>query len=230
MAGLILYCDSKTFLKKFIYDEIMDDFHFISVSDCIKVENNNTRNVTRMKSLMPPTEACNKCSAGNANGYYEEYMKHLTSPDIFPSILSIVNAYIKNLKIVFVCADDEDKDYGYFQIIQMYLKDVFGIKSYYYNYYRKNKEECLKLPENMDEVIKTYYEGVEWSKTHKSERKIKQERALVKEQLEEELKEMSSKELRKMCKENDVYYEKDMSKKELRKALIKKALKKLNLK
>ena len=60
MAGLILYCDSKTFLKKFIYDEIMDEFHFISVSDCIKVENNNTRNVTRMKSLMPPTEACNK--------------------------------------------------------------------------------------------------------------------------------------------------------------------------
>ena len=33
-----------------------------------------------------------------------------------------------------------------------------------------------------------------------------------------------------MCKDNDVYYEKDMSKKELRKALIKKALKKLNLK
>lgn len=230
MAGLILYCDSKTFLKKFIYEEIMDDYQFLSVSKTIKVEKNNSRNVTKMSSLMPPTEACNKCAGGNANGYYEEYMKHLASPDIFPSILAIVNAYIKNIKIVLVCGDDEDNDYGYFQIIKMYLNEVFGIKSYEYSYYRKNKEECLKLPKNMDDIIKTYYEGVEWAKTHKSERKIKQEREMVKDQLEEELKEMSSKELRKMCKENNVYYEKDMSKKELRKALIKKALKKLNLK
>lgn len=230
MAGLILYCDSKTFLKKFIYEEIMDDYQFLSVSKTIKVEKNNFRNVTKMTSLMPPTEACNKCVGGNANGYYEDYMQHLASPDIFPSVLAIVNAYLKNIKMVLVCADDEDKDFGYFQLFGMYLKEVFGIKSYDYSYYRKNKKECEKLPDNLDDIYKTYYEGVEWAKTHKSETKIKQEREIVKEKLDEELREMSSKELRKLCKENDVYYEKDMSKKELRKALIKKALKKLNLK
>ena len=96
-----------------------------------------------------------------------------------------------------------------------------------YDEYLDDKKDCLKQPDNMDNIIKNFYDAVEWSKTHKSDKQIKEECEKTKKQLEEELKDLSSKDLKKICKELDLVYDKSLTKKQIRKQIIKKVCKKI---
>lgn len=234
MVGLLLAVDSKEFVSHFIYEEILEDYHFISVSEAISIANEKSvamSKVSMVKSLFPPTELINLNVNNNITDYYNAYMRYLASPDIFPSILTIVRALLNNVNIVLVYSDDDLQSAGDFtQLIGMYIENTFGLKLYNYKFYKDNKEECIKQPSNMDDIMKNFYEAVDWARSHKSEKQIKNEKERVKGELEEQLKEMSSKELKKICKELDIIYDKSLSKKQIRKAIIKKVLKRIDKK
>lgn len=234
MVGLLLSVDSKEFVSHFIYDEILEDYYFISVSEAISIANEKSVAMSRVscaKSLFPPPELINLNVNNNTTDYYNAYMRYLASPDIFPTLLTIVRALLNNMNVVLVYSDDDLQSAGDFtQLIGMYIENTFGLKLYDYKFYKDNKEECSKQPSNMDDIMKNFYEAVDWAKTHKSEKQIKKEKERVKEELEEQLKEMSSKELKKICKEVDVIYDKSLSKKQIRKAIIKKVLKRIEKK
>lgn len=232
MVGSLLYVDSKTFIEKFIHDEIVGDYYYVSVSEAITLSNTQntaSNRVSRLKSLAPPTQLVNININGDADSYYKSYMKYLASPEIFPSIVTLVRGCLSGMKIVLVYSDDDVTTSGdYCQLIGMYIKNTFGLNMYNYNYYREHKSECMKQPENMDDIIKNFYNAVDWAKTHKSEKQIKEAKTKTKEQLKSELKEMNSKELKRICKELDIVYDKSISKKEIRKMIIKKVLKRID--
>ena len=125
------------------------------------------------------------------------------------------------------CEFTIDKDLKILYLLSQYILDTFGITVFPYDYYRKHKKECRKVQDNLDDVYKVYESAVEWAKSHKSEGQLEREQNKTKERLQEELKEMDSKELKKICKELDIIYDKSMSKKEIRKAIIKKVLKRM---
>lgn len=234
MVGLLLAVDSKEFVSHFIYEEILEDYHFISVSEAISIANEKSiamSKVSMLKSLFPPPELINLNVNNNITDYYNAYMRYLASPDIFPSILAIVRALLNNINIVLVYSDDDLQSAGDFtQLIGMYIENTFGLKLYNYKFYKDNKKECAKQPSNMDDIMKNFYAAVDWARTHKSEKQIKNEKERVKGELEEQLKELSSKELKKICKELDIIYDKSLSKKQIRKSIIKKVLKRMNKK
>lgn len=231
MVGLLLAVDSKTFIKKFIEKEILEDFHYVSISEAITVTDSNSsaRNrVSYVKSLCPPTQLVNLNVNGDVTGYYNAYMNYLASPEIFPLVLTIVRGMLNNMNIVLVYSDDDVDSAGeFYQLIGMYIENTFGLKLHKYEDYLKDKKECLKQPDNMDDIMKNFYEAVEWSKHHKSEKQIKEEVVKTKKQLEDELKDMSSKDLKKICKELDLIYDKSLSKKQIRKQIIKKVCKRI---
>lgn len=231
MVGLLLAVDSKTFIKKFLKDEILEDFYYVSISEAITVTDSNSsaRNrVSYAKSLFPPTKLVNLNVNGDVTGYYNAYMRYLASPEIFPLILTIIRGLLNNMNIVLVYSDDDVDSAGeFYQIIGMYIENTFGLKLHKYSDYLDDKKGCLKQPDNMDDIMKNFYLGVEWSNTHRSKKQIEEEVDKTKKELEKELKEMSSKELKKICKELDVVYDKSLSKKQIRKTIVKKYLKKI---
>jgi len=231
MVGLLLAVDSKTFIKKFIEKEILEDYHYVSISESITVTDSNSsvkNRVSFVKSLYPPTQLVNLNINGDVTGYYNAYVNYLASPEIFPLILTIVRGLLNGMNIVLVFSDDDlDSAGDFYRIIGVYIEETFGLKLHTYDEYLDDKKGCLKQPEDMDNIIKNFYDAVEWSKTHKSDKQIKEECEKTKKQLEEELKDLSSKDLKKICKELDLVYDKSLTKKQIRKQIIKKVCKRI---
>lgn len=230
MPGVIIRIDSAQFLKKFIYEELVSEFYYVVVSDVIKIADPNSRATSRismLSSLAPTTDLRALLCNTNMTQFCNEYMRYLASPEIFPSIVTLVKAYLTGLDIVLINSDDEENDTKCLQLIGDYIKNIFDIDVYSYEYYYNHKKECRKTPDNLDDIIKVYEGAVEWTKTHRSEKQIKTQETKTKEELNEELKEMSSKELKKICKELDIVYDSSINKKELRKLIIKKVIKRM---
>lgn len=230
MPGVMISIDSKQFIEDFIHEEIMNEYYYVIISEMIKISDGDSiakSQISILKSLIPATKIrCLKIN-GNMSDYCNAYMKYLASPEIFPTIVTLVKAYLSGLNLVLICSDDEEKDLKILYLISQYILDTFGITVSPYDYYRKHKKECRKVPDNLDDIIKVYESAVEWARTHKGEGQLAREQNKTKERLQEELKEMNSKELKKICKELDIVYDKSMSKKEIRKAIIKKVLKRM---
>lgn len=230
MPGVIISVDSKQFIEYFIHEEIMNDYYFVVISDMIKISDGDSiakSKISILRSLIPATKVRGKKINENMTEYCNAYMRYLASPEIFPSIVTLVKAYLSGLNIVLICSDDEEKEMKILYLLSQYILDTFGITVFPYDYFRKHKKECMKIQDNLDDVIKVYESAVEWAKTHKGEGQLEREQNRTKEKLQEELKEMDSKELKKICKELDIVYDKSMSKKEIRKAIIKKVLKRM---
>ena len=105
MVGLLLAVDSKTFIKKFIEKEILEDYHFVSISESITVTDSNSlakNRVSFVKSLYPPTQLVNLNINGDVTGYYNAYINYLASPEIFPLVLTIVRGMLNGMNIVLV--------------------------------------------------------------------------------------------------------------------------------
>lgn len=230
MPGVMISIDSKQFIEDFINEEIMNEYYYVIISEMIKISDGDSiakSQISILKSLIPATKIRSLKINGNMSDYCNAYMKYLASPEIFPTIVTLVKAYLSGLNLVLICSDDEEKDLKILYLISQYILDTFGITVSPYDYYRKHKKECRKVPDNLDDIIKVYEGAVEWARTHKGEGQLVREQNKTKERLQEELKEMNSKELKKICKELDIVYDKSMSKKEIRKAIIKKVLKRM---
>ncbi len=230
MPGMMISVDSKQFIEDFINEEIVSEYYYVIVSDMIKISDGDSiakSKISILRSLIPPTKVRGRKINENMTEYCNAYMRYLASPEIFPSIVTLVKAYLNGLNIVLICSDDEEKDLKILYLLSQYILDTFGITVFPYDYYRKHKKECRKVQDNLDDVYKVYESAVEWAKSHKSEGQLEREQNKTKERLQEELKEMDSKELKKICKELDIIYDKSMSKKEIRKAIIKKVLKRM---
>lgn len=230
MPGIMISVDSKEFIEKFINEEIVSDYYYLIISDMIKISDGDSMakaKISLLRSLIPSTKIRSRKINDNMTEYCNAYMQYLASPEIFPTIVTMIKAYLNGMDIVLICSDDEEKDMKILYLISQYVLDTFGITIYPYDYYRKHKKECRKIPENLDDIIKVYEGAVEWAKSHKSEKQLEREQNETKEKLNEELKDMSSKDLKKICKELDIIYDKSMSKKEVRKAIIKKVLKRM---
>ena len=230
MPGIILTVDSKEFIEKFIYEEVVGEYYYLIISEMITISDPNSISQSRisiLKSLLPSTKIKGVKINDDMTAFCNAYMQYLASPEIFPSLVTIIKAYLKGMNLVLICSDDEEKDMKILYLISQYILNTFGVTVYPYDYYRKNKMKCRQIPDNLDDVIKVFDRAVEWAKTHKSEKQLLREQTETKEKLQEELKEMSSKELKKLCKELDIIYDKSMSKKEIRKSIIKKILKRM---
>jgi hypothetical protein len=228
MPGTIITVDSKMFIEKFIREEIMTDYQYLVISDAIKIADTNSIHKGRisiLRSLMPTTKIRSLICNSGMTEYCNAYLQYLASPEIFPTMVTMVKAYLGGLDIVLICSDDEEKEMQILYIISQYLLNTFGVTAVTYDYYRKNKQKCRQIPDNLDDIYKVFEKAVEWAKTHRSEKQLRSEEEGMKDKLHEELKEMSSKELKKLCKELDIIYDKSMSKKEVRKAIIKKIIK-----
>jgi len=230
MPGVMISIDSKQFIEDFINEEVVSEYYYIIISDMIKISDGDSiakSRISILRSLIPATKVRGRKINENMTEYCNAYMRYLASPEIFPTIVTLVKAYLSGLDLVLICSDDEEKDMKILYLISQYILDTFGITVFSYDYFRKHKKQCKKIPENLDDVIKVYESAVEWAKTHKGEEQLIREQNATKEKLREELKEMDSKELKKICKELDIVYDKSMSKKEIRKSIIKKVLKRM---
>ena len=146
MPGTIITVDSKTFIEKFIREEVMTDYQYLVISDAIKIADTNSIHKGRisiLRSLMPTTKI-RSLTCNSMTEYCNAYLQYLASPEIFPTMVTMVKAYLGGLDLVLICADDEEKEMKSKrkQIQEKLIK--FATRIPVFMYLTDYRERCLK--------------------------------------------------------------------------------------
>lgn len=120
----------------------------VNISDIIKSEMVPERfDVYNYKVIIPtPTILNIYFSKGLTEDYRQEYLTHLSKPDVLFFINEVIYyAWAYNRDLIFFCADDE-KEFEYMRILGEFIESLYGISMISYKKYKKDKKhsECTK--------------------------------------------------------------------------------------
>ena len=206
---MIYYMHSKTFFEEFLNNESDRDIldaQYVCVSTHIRRRDTNMENIICLNgTLYPGATVLNR---GTFEDMREAYHEQL-SEEALPLLAELIRGSIEdNLNIIFICTKKEWK-LKYMKWLVEYIMMEFEYPVYNYRKYINNcplfiydREKVLKRVKSItDEARKKLFE---------TQRKSKNGRKRIL----HEYKSMSKKELKKICIEEDLYYD-SMTKQEM---------------
>ena len=206
---MIYFMHSKTFFEEFINNESDRDIlkaQYVCVSTHIRRRDTDIDNVICLNNtLYPGTNVLNRGSFEDMRDAYHEQLRD----EAMTLLAELIRGSIEeDLNIIFLCTKKEWK-LKYLKWLAEFIIMEFDYPIYSYSKYIKG---CPLLKYDKDDILKRVKRISE--KAHKKlfeqQRKTKQGRKRI----IHEYKSMDKSELKKICKEQDVYY-KGMSKQEM---------------
>ena len=207
---MIYYMHSKTFFEHFLDNESDRDIlnaQYICVSTHIRRKDTKMENIICLKSILyPDTSVFNK---GSFEDMRDEYHEQLSNDDATTLIAELIRGSIEdNLNIVLICTKSEWK-LKYLKWLAEYIMLEFDYPVYNYLKYIQG---CPLLKYDREKVLKSVKPITESAqkKLFNEERKSKKgQKRII-----ENYRSMSKKELKKICIDEDLYYD-GMSKQEM---------------
>ena len=203
--------DGKTFQKVFAKKEDPDKIlksKFLIVSSRIRNLDKFRKNVIKANHILLPDNRLQADLGIYDNSFFErEYRKTLRSAKGFLSSL-VYNSLIKNKTIILLCSENEWTGLGHLQLIAQYIEDEFHYPVYNYRKYKKGKEKIRSF--DRDEVIQLCLKQQKEDRITYVDKKMRTDSGK-----KELLKELSTKEMKRMLINSDLYV-KGMGKKQMK--------------
>ena len=206
---MVYYMHSETFFEEFLNNESDRDIlkaQYVCVSTHIRRRDTDIENVICLnKTLYPGSQVFNRGTFDDMRDAYHEQL----NDEALSLIAELIRGSIENnLNIIFICTKKEWK-LKYLKWLAEFIIMEFDYPAYNYHKYINNcplfiydKEKVLKRVKSItDDARKKLFE--EQRKSKNGRKRIIQE-----------YKSMSKKELKKICIEEELYYE-GMSKQEM---------------
>lgn len=206
---MIYYMHSKTFFEEFLNNESDRDIlkaQYVCVSTHIRRRDTDVDNVVCLnKTLYPGSQVLNKGTFEDMRDVYHDQLNE----EALPLIAELIRGSIEeDLNIIFLCTKKEWK-LKYLKWLAEFIMMEFDYPVYDY---RKYIQGCPLMKYDKDKVLKSVKAISETArkKLFEEQRKTKQGRKMI----VQEYKSMDKKELKKICKEEGLYYD-GMSKQEM---------------
>lgn len=203
----IIRMTSDEFIKKFIKKEDYKKYNFLLVSDDISTDK-SFGNVYSLKALLPPPNIMSVyINEGYSSKYRDKYFNYLSNPRVEGLLTVIVKLVVVDKSdVVLLCSKNED-EFKYVSMICEYIEAMYHVKSCTYKKYRNNKKKYddMKYSKKTLSVLKKKLKNIK-------ETPVPQ---ITRSEMKQRLKSMNKKELRIICKKNNIDYSKDDSKKDL---------------
>lgn len=203
--------DGKTFKEVFAKKEDPDKIlrsKFLIISGRIRNLNKFRKNVVKANHVLFPDNRLLADFGMFDHGFFErEYRKTLKKAKGFLSSL-VYNAVTKNKTIILLCSETEWNGTGYLKIIAQYIEDEFHYPVYDYKKYKKGKEKIRSF--NREEVIDLCLKQQKEDRIEYVDEKMK-----TKSGCKELLQELSTKEMKRILINSDLYV-KGMGKKQMK--------------
>ena len=206
---MIYYMHSETFFDEFLNNESDRDIlkaQYVCVSTHIRRRDTNIENVICLNNVLyPGTSVLNR---GTFEDMKDAYYEQLTE-DALPLIAELIRGSIEDkMNIIFLCTKKEWK-LKYLKWLAEFIIIEFDYPIYNY---RKYIAGCPLLDYDKDKVLKQVKTITENARKKLFEQQRKSKRG--QKQILHEYKSMSKKELKKICIEEELYYD-GMSKQEM---------------
>ena len=200
---------SETFFEKYLNNESDRDIlkaQYVCVSTHIRRRDTDVENVICMNNILYPTSSVlNRGTFEDMRDVYHEQLRD----DALPLLAELIRGSIEdNLNIIFICTKKEWK-LKYLKWLAEFIILEFDYPIYNY---RKYIQGCPLIEYDKTEVLKNVK-----SITNKAKKKLFENERKSKagrKRILHEYKSMSKKELKKLCIEEELYYE-GMSKQEM---------------
>ena len=206
---MIYYMHSKTFFEEYLNNESDRDIlnaQYVSVSTHIRRRDTTVENVICVNTILYPNSSV--LSRGTLEDMRDAYHEQLKE-DALIFIAELIRGSIEeNLNIIFICSKPEWK-LKYLKWLSEFILMEFDYPIYNYHKYIAG---CPLLEYDKNKVLSHVKEITSHAqkKLYEQNRKTKQGRK----QIMHDYKEMSKKELKRICIEQDLYYD-GMSKHEM---------------
>lgn len=145
-------------IKKDKFREFVEGSNIAVVSDNIQTDG-SMDNTVNMVHLMPQQGLINILQAGDVIKFNDMYGKYLQSPAISVIIMGLLKKCMDEDKdLILLCAEDEDKAYGYLETLGFFLAAAFSLEPVPLKKVVKGKTEEYDLDnEELGEIIGEAY-------------------------------------------------------------------------
>lgn len=206
---MMVYMNSKEFNEIYLNHEYDGDIlkaQYVIVSNRIMVHNSDRENIISARSLLfPGFEVCSKIDEVE---FKKAYMDQLSG--CMPFLATLIKGSIEEgYDIIFLCTKKEDKMH-YLRYLSLFIAySFYGYPVYNYTAFVAG---CKLSKYNEQKILKKCNKILNEAKENEFSSKLKSERGRA--ELLKRFKNMDKKELKEMCKKEDLY-RKGMSKSEM---------------
>ena len=197
---MIMYMNSKTFIRKFIKEtpELVLGTQYVLVSQGISYGKKYDKQIIRLGSAYPPIGAILDIDDYTSEAYKKEYYKHIKDNNVIFTLATLVKYSIEDgVPIVLMCTPNEYK-YNHLQLLADYIMQEFNYPVYDYKALKKGTEVIVEIDEkrSLAKVNKILKKG----------EKLKKEKALSNDKSRDRyLRSLSKRELKEELKKRGLY-------------------------